>query len=48
MFDDEVDDGIECYDELIEEYESRYEWDNEGNPGFMPEWKNWDTEVFKI
>jgi len=35
MSDDETDEG---YNEFIKEYGSRYEWDNEGNPEFIPEW----------
>jgi hypothetical protein len=32
----------EAYNEFIKEYGSRYEWDNEGNPEFAPEWEEWD------
>ncbi|GET55408.1 hypothetical protein GLOIN_2v1883277 [Rhizophagus irregularis DAOM 181602=DAOM 197198] len=34
MSDDETDEG---YNEFIKEYGSRYEWDNEGNPEFIPD-----------
>ncbi|GBC49145.2 hypothetical protein GLOIN_2v1789089 [Rhizophagus irregularis DAOM 181602=DAOM 197198] len=34
MSDDKTDEG---YNEFIEEYGSRYEWDNEGNPEFIPD-----------
>ncbi|PKB91991.1 hypothetical protein RhiirA5_446566 [Rhizophagus irregularis] len=33
MSDDETDKG---YNEFIKEYGSRYEWNNEGNPEFIP------------
>ena len=33
------DDADEGYNEFIKEYESRYEWGNEGNPD---EWRYWD------
>ncbi|EXX66169.1 uncharacterized protein OCT59_021447 [Rhizophagus irregularis] len=38
MSDDETD---EDYNEFIKEYGLRYEWDNEGNPEFIPEWQDW-------
>ncbi|CAB5179242.1 unnamed protein product [Rhizophagus irregularis] len=38
MSDDETDEG---YNKFIKEYGSRYEWDNEGNPKFIPEWQDW-------
>ncbi|POG63221.1 hypothetical protein GLOIN_2v1882275 [Rhizophagus irregularis DAOM 181602=DAOM 197198] len=34
MSDDETDEG---YNKFIKEYGSRYEWDNEGNPEFIPD-----------
>ncbi|CAB4419681.1 unnamed protein product [Rhizophagus irregularis] len=45
MSDDETDKG---YNEFIEEYGSKYEWDNEGNPEFIPEWKDWENLFCKI
>ena len=49
MSDDEIDTEIEKdYDEFIKEYESRYEWDNKGNPGFILEWKGWDDLFCEI
>ena len=49
MSDDEIDIEIEeGYNEFIKEYGSRYEWDNEGNPEFIPEWKEWDDLFCKI
>ena len=49
MSDDEIDTEIEeGYNEFIKEYGSRYEWDNEGNPGFIPEWKGWDDLFCEI
>ncbi|PKK60668.1 hypothetical protein RhiirC2_792991 [Rhizophagus irregularis] len=49
MSDDEIDTEIEeGYDEFIKEYGSRYEWDNEGNSGFIPEWKGWDDLFCEI
>ncbi|GBB88948.1 hypothetical protein RclHR1_15570008 [Rhizophagus clarus] len=42
MSDNETDEG---YNEFIKEYGSRYKWNNEGNPGFTPEWDNWE-ELF--
>ncbi|CAB4406577.1 unnamed protein product [Rhizophagus irregularis] len=43
MSDDEMD--AECYNEFIKECGSRHEWNNEGNPGFIPEWDDWE-ELF--
>ncbi|CAG8603766.1 3783_t:CDS:2 [Ambispora gerdemannii] len=46
MSDDEIDAEIEeGYNEFIKEYGSRYEWDSEGNPGFTPQWDDWE-ELF--
>ncbi|CAB4419362.1 unnamed protein product [Rhizophagus irregularis] len=45
MSDDETDKG---YNEFIEEYGSKYEWDNEGNPEFIPEWEDWENLFCKI
>ncbi|PKC55791.1 hypothetical protein RhiirA1_542369 [Rhizophagus irregularis] len=45
MSDDETDEG---YNEFIEEYGSRYEWDNEGNPEFIPEWEDWEDLFCEI
>ena len=49
MSDDEIDTEIEeDYDEFIKEYGSRYEWDNEGNPEFIPEWQDWEDLFCEI
>ena len=45
MSDDETDEG---YNEFIKEYGSRYEWDNEGNPEFIPEWQDWEDLFCEI
>jgi hypothetical protein len=45
MSDDEIDEG---YNEFIKEYGLRYEWGNERNPGFIPEWKEWDDLFCEI
>ena len=45
MSDDEIDEG---YNEFIKEYGSRYEWDNEGNPEFIPEWEDWEDLFCEI
>ncbi|GBC50839.2 hypothetical protein GLOIN_2v1765706 [Rhizophagus irregularis DAOM 181602=DAOM 197198] len=45
MSDDETDEG---YNEFIEEYGSRYEWDNKGNPEFIPEWEDWEDLFCEI
>ena len=42
------DDADEGYNEFIKEYESRYEWDNEGNPEFIPEWQDWEDLFCEI
>ena len=43
--DDETEDRC---NEFIKEYGSRYEWNNEGSPGFIPEWKDWDDLFCEI
>jgi len=45
MSDDETDEG---YNEFIKEYGSRYEWDNKGNPEFIPEWQDWEDLFCEI
>ncbi|POG79190.1 hypothetical protein GLOIN_2v1765706 [Rhizophagus irregularis DAOM 181602=DAOM 197198] len=42
------DDADEGYNEFIKEYGSRYEWDNEGNPEFIPEWQDWEDLFCEI